>query len=267
MGRCSEPVQLPRLNGHRAATVERGDLVGIGRQERSSPSPHLPRRLTDAGDRQLATAPGQRSACVSPAVPDPHRFAALAAQLVLSDLAQGVGLGHAQLVEQPGVSFVIRPLAFSVESDGYVAALFIDEDAPGIQGPRLSSTLMRDLPVGQMRAMAAASLGQLLKFVGAASLPPPKTGRRSSISDIELARLSADWVNLLKAGTPKPMEALAAMHHLSYDGMVHRKRSAVRRGLLTATDKGRAGGTLTAKALELLNAQTPDPNEEAANGI
>ena len=148
------------------------------------------------------------------------------------------------------VSFVIRPLPFSVRFDGVVEELLVDEDAAYLQvGPRLSSTLMRDLPFGQMRAVAAAALGRHLRFVGADSLSPPKSGRRSSITDLQLARLSADWVDLLKAGTPKPMEVLAAKHHLSYDGMVHRKRSAVERGLLTRTEQGRAGGARRRKRL------------------
>jgi hypothetical protein len=152
------------------------------------------------------------------------------------------------------VSFVIRPVSFSIWSNGTMTELLVNEDAPAYlqEGPRLSSTLMRDLPFGQMRAVAAAALGRHLQFVGAEAVPRPKSGRKSSITDLQLARLSADWVDLLKAGAPKPMEALAAKHHLSYNGMVHRKRSAVERGLLTKTEQGRAGGALTEKALALI---------------
>lgn len=76
--------------------------------------------------------------------------------------------------------------------------------------------------------------------------PGPK-GR----DDLHFAELAAAYIRHLDQGH-KPIEALASEQFLSKTTIRNKISSARKRGLLTATPQGVAGGRLTPKAIELL---------------
>lgn len=84
---------------------------------------------------------------------------------------------------------------------------------------------------------------------GLASRP----GRRGR-DERDYAEIAALYVDLLAAGDQTPVDTLAAKTYLSPSQLRNLLYEARRRGLLTKAAPGRAGGTLTDKARQLLEA-------------
>ena len=76
---------------------------------------------------------------------------------------------------------------------------------------------------------------------------------RSGRPDVFYARLAAEYVELL-ATSSTPTKDLAERHHYSATSMRDYLNQARSRGLLTRSQRGRAGGQLTERAGRLLNA-------------
>jgi hypothetical protein len=154
------------------------------------------------------------------------------------------------------VSFAIRPAAFTIEygTDGVQipGSLEIDTTSVPSDGPRLTATALRSISFDQLRSAATAGLGRLLRITSSAPLPEVKRSRRSSLTDLDLARFCARWVALVRDGNRNPAQLLTEQYHLSYDGVIYRKRAAVERGLMTKTSAGLTGGVLTLKAEQML---------------
>jgi hypothetical protein len=83
---------------------------------------------------------------------------------------------------------------------------------------------------------------------------------RQKLADLELAEFARDYVALADAGVPNVIVQLAGKLHMSPDGIRSRRRSAIRRGFLTAGDSstGRAGGELTARGKLILGKAPSD---------
>lgn len=76
---------------------------------------------------------------------------------------------------------------------------------------------------------------------------------RSGRPDVFYARLAAEYVDLLRTSST-PTKDLAERHHFSSTSMRDYLNQARTRGLLTRSQRGRAGGQLTDKARRLLSA-------------
>lgn len=80
-----------------------------------------------------------------------------------------------------------------------------------------------------------------------------RTGKRGH-SDLLYAQLAAEYVALVESGSKKPLAELARRHGLKHATVADRIRTArdPKRGLLTPSPRGRPGGELTRRALDLL---------------
>jgi hypothetical protein len=106
-----------------------------------------------------------------------------------------------------------------------------------IQG-EVDHLIARDERIGRLPAELAAGLRKR----------PGRAGR----TDLDYARVAAAYVAALD--DPAPVQKVAAQLHLSPSSvrdLLHEARSH-RRGLLTKLKRGKAGGALTPKALQLL---------------
>lgn len=127
----------------------------------------------------------------------------------------------------------------------------------------------RALTTAQLKALR---LGAMAADLRRAVLDHPDVGRiapdlteslrrkpgPAGASDLEYARLAARYVQLVDEGSTSPNEDLAEELGDGWDAALVRDwlhRARHRRGLLTPTRRGQAGGRLTDKARELLAAE------------
>ncbi len=162
------------------------------------------------------------------------------------------------------LGFSVRPLVFVEESDGetpMTKAFEIDEDAAFEDSVELSAhMLQREVQIGRLHVAATQAVQKLGAVLLDPTAPVVKDGsparvRRSSVSDLDLARFAQEYRRLLDAGQGDDVSArLASAYHLSLDGVSYRIRRARRLGILTSTTRGRPGGHLTTKSVALLEA-------------
>jgi hypothetical protein len=104
-------------------------------------------------------------------------------------------------------------------------------------------------------AFAKATAEMLASFGGVYDVETvkrrPKSGRRPW-PDEEYAGLAARYVGKVQSGSARPIAELAKELHYSPARIRQALLTARRRGLLTDTRRGRAGGELTGKALAIL---------------
>lgn len=118
----------------------------------------------------------------------------------------------------------------------------------------MTARLMRQFPLGfvyervrqQLREQGPSFLSSDWRAAGSS-----RQGRRAD-GDESYALLAAQYVELLSAGDDHPVLTLAERLHLTDSSVRARLNRARKRGLLTASQPGRAGGDLTAKARSLL---------------
>jgi hypothetical protein len=147
----------------------------------------------------------------------------------------------------------------------------LSNQGPHLIGLRFSPSSYPTLPPPTLTAVMirSASVSRLYELVrGYVSISPqleipldidleefahnPRPGRRGR-PDAFYARLAAQYVELLKTSST-PTKDLAAMRDYSASSTRDFLNQARKRGLLTRSDMGRAGGVLTDRARELLNA-------------
>jgi hypothetical protein len=163
-----------------------------------------------------------------------------------------------------------------VRLEGGVRALRLDGGAVTI-----TARLLRLLPLGAMEVDARRAFveaySDLADFLGAlsddlgmgdvvAALQPaldafgdgwsPKRSGRRGRPDVDYARAAARYVELVAALAEQPTVELADELALSPTQARSVLAQARARGLLTEAPKGRAGGRLTPKAVELLRGDT-----------
>jgi hypothetical protein len=151
-------------------------------------------------------------------------------------------------------------IADSFESRGLSLAGAAPCDEPGAP---LNARLIHDLPFGEIVAAARADLAAWASDVDRvapdmaarrqhfAAVLRERPGRRGR-TDLEYARLAAEYAELIFDGDTMPVVTLAEELHVAESTVRNQLSEARRRGLLTATKPGRAGGRLTAKAQRLL---------------
>ncbi len=161
------------------------------------------------------------------------------------------------------VGFAVRPLAFvrGFRPDGTAVPFSTEVDDEGhVDGaPRLSAALLqRGIKIGRLHQAATTCLRRYGRVLPIAATPvargePTQRVRPSELTDETLARFAAECVALVERGYGGDVtKRLAISQHLSEGGVVYRVRTARQRGLLTATTRGRSGGSLTSKARALL---------------
>lgn len=134
----------------------------------------------------------------------------------------------------------------------YVGPLSYLNDGDTVGSPTLTATMFREVALGQLHTAAVAAL-DLVRLVGAQPPADPKRARRSSVTDHDLAVFASEYVSAIAQGQRAPLRLLAERFHLSYSGASERRRLCVSRGMLTTLGQGRAGGTLTVRAREVLS--------------
>lgn len=130
-------------------------------------------------------------------------------------------------------------------------------DRAVLDGPPVTSTTLRALPLARMVRHSIA-----MRTVHPAQGRPEWLRRltllmvreeRGSMTDSDYALVAAGYDAQIRAGSAKPLDDLVAeVPGLSYGNARNYVRTARKRGLLTPTQRGRAGGTITRKAIELL---------------
>jgi hypothetical protein len=173
-------------------------------------------------------------------------------RFVVTVSVQGVPVSFGVAPALPSRSIAQRRREFVEAMDDRRTALEIPDDAAPV-----TARLMRELPIGAVQGKAiesfralAGSMSRNERDAAWAKGLERRPGRRGR-PDREYAEIAALYVDTIGSGT----EALDVAKKLGYSaeqvkGFLYQAR---RRGLLTwAPSKGKAGGQLTPKAIELL---------------
>lgn len=143
----------------------------------------------------------------------------------------------------------------------------VRDGIPPPEGPELTARLVRTVP---FRDLEHAARAWIRRAQGAHASPDakrrlsmlageqPQAGRRSTWGQVEVARLCADYVDLIDAGDPAPVKTLAAQLHRG-EKRIRNLLAGARAELLTAAPAGRAGGQLTDYAKEILSGNDQAP--------
>ncbi|MGE5763267.1 MAG: hypothetical protein ACM3ZF_05145 [Mycobacterium leprae] len=116
----------------------------------------------------------------------------------------------------------------------------------------ITTQLLRQLRTGALIASLRAAANQLDRYVGIRPdlAVSTRVGRRGR-DDRYYAGWAAAYVEALTR-SPNPIHELSHRHHLSDSALRNLMHACRRRGLLTPSPRGRAGGELTPKARRLL---------------
>lgn len=132
---------------------------------------------------------------------------------------------------------------------------------------QITATLLRTIPLGSIENFARAELRRVSAYPGLMTAQlkgtldswreTPRPGRAGR-GDADYAQMAAHYVDLLRHGDPKPATTLAKRHHYEVSHVKNVLYEARRRGLLTAAPRGKPGGDLTKKAIEILKRTQED---------
>jgi hypothetical protein len=116
----------------------------------------------------------------------------------------------------------------------------------------ITTRMLRDIHTGPLIASVRVAAAQHKALFGSA--PDLSVGRRvgrAGRDDLYYAQWAAAYVAAL-AQSPHPVDDLAAQHNRSASQIRNLVHACRKRKMLTAAPPGRAGGELTARAIELL---------------
>jgi transposase-like protein len=137
----------------------------------------------------------------------------------------------------------------------------VDRDAEPSPSSAITRRLLRDLPLGGMaeelrRHVASHPTAQRRhpRWVGQLDQRPGRRGR----PDTFYAEVAHAYLELVETGTGAPVQELAASWGYSGSQVNNWLHEARRRELLTAAPRGRAGGSLTPAAVELLASEAEE---------
>jgi hypothetical protein len=139
-----------------------------------------------------------------------------------------------------------------VTDAGLLLRRLVIEPANGMPGPGITTRMLRALRTGDLiAALRAAAWQNEQIFGGAPDLSvTTRVGRRGR-DDLYYARWAAEYADALTR-SGNPVAELAARHHLSASQVRNLMHACRKRKMLTPAPPGRAGGKLTARAIELL---------------
>ena len=154
--------------------------------------------------------------------------------------------------------FVTGSFALSNHGPQLIGLSFHPSSYPTLPPPTLTAMMIRSASVSRLYELVrgyvsiSPQLGIPLDIDLEEFARNPRPGRRGR-PDAFYARLAAQYVELLKTSST-PTKNLAKTRNYSESSTRDFLNQARKRGLLTHSDKGRAGGELTDKARDLLNA-------------
>lgn len=153
------------------------------------------------------------------------------------------------------VAFTVRPLAFigtDMGDGGIPDGTDIDEEHLPAGAPRITATLMRDVPLGALHSAAVESAARL-RAVGVKGAPTVRARYRSDATpDEDVAAFAGAYLEACQRGLRGPLKATAERFGYSEGGGRERLRSARSRGIYVGLGQGKAGGHLTAKGRAIL---------------
>lgn len=140
----------------------------------------------------------------------------------------------------------------AVTDHGLLLRRLVIEPANGMPEPGITTRMLRQLRTGDLIAALRAAKRQHEQLFGDGPdlSVTTRVGRRGR-DELYYARWAAEYVDAL-ARSPRPVEDLAARHNLSASQIRNLMHACRRRGMLTASPPGRAGGDLTPRAIALL---------------
>lgn len=160
-----------------------------------------------------------------------------------------------ELAAYPG--WLIKPEVVSTDAGLLLRSLSI-VPAGDIPSGGLTTRLLRQLRTGELIAALRAAVRQAEQYLGESPdlAVGTRVGRRGR-DDRYYAEWAAAYVDALSRSA-RPVEDLATRHNLSPSQVRNLIHSCRRRGLLTASPPGRAGGDLTSHARKLLEVDDGD---------
>jgi hypothetical protein len=153
--------------------------------------------------------------------------------------------------------FVIGSFALSNQGPQLIGIRFSPYTYPTLPPPALTAVIIRSASVSRLYELVrgyvsiSPQLGIPLDIDLEEFARNPRPGRRGR-PDAFYARLAAQYVDLLRTSST-PTKDLAELRNYSASSTRDFLNQARKRGLLTPSSVGRAGGELTEKARELIN--------------
>jgi hypothetical protein len=140
----------------------------------------------------------------------------------------------------------------AVTDRGLLLRRLVIEPANGMPEQGITTRMLRQLRTGDLIAALRAAARQSGQIFGDAPdlSVPTRVGRRGR-DEVYYARWAAAYVEAL-ARSARPVDDLASRHNLSASQIRNLMHACRRRGMLTASPPGRAGGDLTPRAIALL---------------
>jgi hypothetical protein len=150
----------------------------------------------------------------------------------------------------------------AVTDRGLLLRRLVIEPSNGMPESGITTRMLRQLRTGDLIASLRAAARQHEQIFGDAPdlSVTTRVGRRGR-DDLYYARWAAAYVGAL-ARSGRPVEDLAARHNLSASQIRNLMYACRRRGMLTASPRGRAGGELTPRAVALLKEDTDGKHQE-----
>jgi hypothetical protein len=129
--------------------------------------------------------------------------------------------------------------------------LVIEPSEPGVPASGITTRMLRQLRTGDLLAALRAATRQVVALTGAPDLDVSHRAGRRGRDDLYYARWAAEYADALTR-SGNPVAEMAGRHHLSASQVRNLVHACRKRKMLTAAPPGRAGGELTARAIELL---------------
>jgi hypothetical protein len=150
----------------------------------------------------------------------------------------------------------------AVTDRGLLLRRLVIEPANGMPESGITTRMLRQLRTGELIASlrTAARLSEQLFGQAPDLTVTTRVGRRGR-DDQYYARWAAAYVEAL-GRSPRPVEDLAARHNLSASQIRNLMHACRRRGMLTASPRGRAGGELTERTIALLQEDSSGKHHE-----
>jgi hypothetical protein len=138
-----------------------------------------------------------------------------------------------------------------VTEAGLLLRRLVIEPANGMPGSGITTRMLRALRTGDLIAALRAAARQAVALGERPDLDVSHRAGRRGRDDLYYARWAAEYADALTR-SGNPVTELAARHHLSASQVRNLMHACRKRKMLTAAPSGRAGGELTARAIELL---------------
>jgi len=146
----------------------------------------------------------------------------------------------------------VLPEVVATDAGLLVRRLVVEPVGENLPQGGMTTRMLRQVRTGDLIAALRAAARQYERYLGAAPdlAVGTRVGRRGR-DDRYYAEWAAAYVDAL-ARSARPVEDLARRHNLSPSQVRNLMHACRRRGMLTASPPGRAGGELTPRATQLL---------------